>query len=228
MSYSTNREPRTSRRLGSLVSCLAVLMLSNGCAKTPVQTLIQELSHSDVEKRYDAAKQLESLGPEAKEATTALAKLLRDPEGKLRYRAAKAISKIGAEAVEATPALIESLDDKNPEVIYYAAKALAKIGQPAQASGPALAKTLDSQSDPKLRRVLSKAIYEVETTSTKVVPSLTKAMSDEDADVCYYAVMAMSRLGKSAKSAVPTVRALAQRGDARVKEAAESALERIR
>lgn len=227
--FSTISLPtRVSRRLCCLLMSGAVVLFTNGCAKTPVQSLIQELGSSDAEQRYDAVKQLETLGPDAAEATGALASLLQDKEGKVRYRAAKALAKIGPGAAEATPALTDALKDQDSEVRYYAAKALAKIGRAAQSAGPALAISLDAETDTKLRRVLSKAIYEIETTSPKVVPVLTKAMNDSDEDVCYYSVMAMSRLGSRAKSAVPAVRALAHRGDSRIKQAAELALERMK
>ncbi len=228
MCHSTSFQVGSQRPWTSLmIACVAILFTS-GCAKTPVQSLIQELGSSDADTRYAAVKRLESLGPEAAEATTALAERLQDTDGKVRYRAAKALSKIGPGAAPATSALADALRNDDPEVVYYSAKALAKIGRPAEASGPALAAALTAQSDTKLRRVLSKAIYEVETTSPKVVPALTSAIKDPDADVCCYAVMAMSRLGGRAKSAVPAVRALAQHSDARIKQAAESALERMR
>ena len=59
---------------------------------------------------------LELMGPKAKQAVSALIKLLKDESGYVRAGAAGALRRMGPEAKQAVPALTESFKDANDRV----------------------------------------------------------------------------------------------------------------
>ena len=63
-----------------------------------VPALIQALKDEDWRVRYDAAKTLGQIGPEAKAAVPALAQALKDGDWHVRQSAAEALEKVNIEA----------------------------------------------------------------------------------------------------------------------------------
>jgi hypothetical protein len=88
--------------------------------------------------RIYAAEALASIGPNAANATNALAEALRDPVPGVRWAACEALASIGPAAHPAVPALIEALKDEFLYVRIFAAGALGSIGAKAQAASEAL------------------------------------------------------------------------------------------
>jgi HEAT repeat protein len=75
-----------------------------------------------------AASALESIGPGAAAATSALAKSLRDDEDwEMRWRAAKALGAIGPRARISLPFLRDALKDESPWTRLAAADALWEV-----------------------------------------------------------------------------------------------------
>ncbi len=150
----------------------------------PVEILARELQSDDVEDRYDAAKDLEELGPNALLAVHALSVALGDKELKVRYRAAKALSRMGPPAAEAVPSLAEALKDSERDVRYYAAKALYKIDNDAAPALQPIIQVLDQgEADPDVRRYLVKTLGEIGEDSEEAHRVVKKFARDPDARV---------------------------------------------
>ena len=84
------------------------------------------LIEKDRALRRAAARALGRIGPKAKPAVPALAKLLKDGDVLLRWSTAKALGEIDPAAPTAAAVLAEALKDKNREVREAAASALGK------------------------------------------------------------------------------------------------------
>jgi HEAT repeat protein len=93
-----------------------------------VKTIVGPLAHAlkdiDSRVRRQAAAALVDIGPEAKEAATALVAALDDEDRATRGLAARAAGQLGKEAKSAIPRLTELLADKSAEVRESAAFAL--------------------------------------------------------------------------------------------------------
>jgi HEAT repeat protein len=150
----------------------------------PVAILARELQSDDVEQRYDAAKSLEQLGPNALLAVNELSNALSDDELKVRYRAAKALSRMGPPAAAAVPSLAVALQDPERDVRYYAAKALYKIDNDAAPALQPVIQVLDNgESDPDVRRYLVKTLAEIGEDSEEAHRVAKKLERDPDARV---------------------------------------------
>jgi HEAT repeat protein len=99
----------------------------------------------DADYRWKAARALGRMGPQAAEATPALAEALADDNGHVRIEAAIALGKIGPEAEAAAPALARALRDEDASIRREAAVALGRIGAPAAVA--ALDRSLEDQDE---------------------------------------------------------------------------------
>jgi len=84
-----------------------------------------------------AAKNLFTLGPEAKDAVPALRQALKDTHPAVRVSVAWALTRIGPEAQAAVPDLEVALKDPNGDVRKAAAEALKKIRRETAPDAPA-------------------------------------------------------------------------------------------
>jgi HEAT repeat protein len=117
----------------------ALHTLAEGGASV-VPALVEALGHK--EARYWASLVLAEIGPAAKDAAPALAKILSDERPEVRLEALVALGEIGPDAKVAVPAAIKALDDKEVSVQYAAVYALGQIEDPSAAE--ALAKAAKS------------------------------------------------------------------------------------
>ena len=108
----------------------------------------QELDHQA------AARALQLIGPDAKAAVPALARVLHGQERVARWDAAYALASIGKDAV---PALVAALNDQDPEARTAAITALLHIGPGAEAAIPALFARLQDDN-PGVRLQASEAL----------------------------------------------------------------------
>jgi HEAT repeat protein len=178
---------------------LAALALS-GCGeqRKSVKTLISELSDTDRDTRYGAAKDLEDYGPEAKPAVPALAEALSDEDAKVRYRAAKALSKVKGGLEPAIPALAEALADAGRDVRYYAAKTLDDAGNEVGPALAAIAAALEKEEDAKIRYYLVKSLKNLGAEAAPAVAALQKAAKDKNDDVRKTATAALANINRQA------------------------------
>lgn len=122
-----------------------------------------------------AARSLGIIGPEARAAIPALARVLRGNNHQLRWDAAAALWRIGKEAV---PALTEALQSPDPDVLRAAAYALGEIGPDAAGAVPALIRLLESPNS----EVRSAAANTLPRIVPPALASLRKVVEDGTAD----------------------------------------------
>jgi HEAT repeat protein len=121
-------------------------LAEGGAAVVPA--LVEALDHK--EARYWSCLVLAEIGPDAKDAAPALAKVVADERPEVRLEALVALGEIGPGAKAAAPAAIKALGDAEVSVQYSAAYALGRIADPSAAE--ALAKA--AQSDDHFLRQL--------------------------------------------------------------------------
>ncbi len=112
------------------------------------------LWHQPILESWHASQALGSLGPDAKDATPALAAALGDTSDLIAQAAAQALAKIGAPAV---PALRERLAKGGTQEKIYALRALADMGTNGAAAAPDVAPLL-AESMPMLADTASLAL----------------------------------------------------------------------
>jgi HEAT repeat protein len=125
-----------------------------------VGPLAKALGSDQANVRLQAAQALEAIGPEAKHAVPALAKLLNTDgeESTVRIKVAQALVRIGEPSV---PSLVEALKHAKEEVRLLAATALGEIGADAKPALPALRKAADDPVE-DVRRAAADAIRLIE------------------------------------------------------------------
>jgi HEAT repeat protein len=171
-------------------------------ARGAVAILAASLKDPDLGTRRAAADTLRRLGPAAAEALPDLQQVLRDggADRGTRVQCVLAIGRIGApEAVAALSAMKEVLaDGKTPaEVRKAVCETLALLGKDAASAAPVLGQTLTAPtSDAALRRAAAVALGELGSEGRIAIPSLKKALKDEDRFVRCHAMHALGQYGK--------------------------------
>ena len=122
--------------------------------------------------REVAAHGLGLLGPEGRPTIPALARALRDGEGRVGWEAASALGLIGKDSL---PVLIEALDDKDAKVRHGAAYALGWIGADSQPAIPGLVRRLGDPTD----RVRNAAAYSLTCCGTTGTLALVDASREQ-------------------------------------------------
>jgi hypothetical protein len=95
-----------------------------------IQKLIRLLGDSDGVVRYWAVIALDTLGPQAHQATEALEGVLEDTSPNVRFAAAGVLCRMGL-CEEALPVLADGLTEKREETVLYAAREIERIGAAA-------------------------------------------------------------------------------------------------
>jgi len=204
---------------------------SEGVEEGPTLSLAEltkDLGSSSAKKREAAAHGLGRLGPKAKRASSALAKLLEDDEERVRLRAARAIGKIGPGAVAAVPALALCLKqtggkDKSRDettVAGVAVRALKRIGA---AAWPGLLAVFD---DKDLRRRAGRVLRSIEPKADEATHEAIEELLDVGREEAAEAALAV--LSRHGAAAVPFLLRFATADDApELQDQAEDALESI-
>ena len=149
-----------------------------GEGKRAVDTLTAALRHDDFYRRRLAAEILETIGPDARKATTALLHAVNDADG---WRTAKiAAMEAAARALGVSEEKIRHetipLQNDNWIVRWRAAQALGKI-------------------DPQIA-------------TDKVVPVLIKMLSHDQSWVRHMSAQTLGSIGKPARAAIPALRVI--------------------
>ncbi len=92
-----------------------------------IPKLIGLLGDSDSAVRYWAVIALDALGPQAHQATGALAGVLKDTSPNVRFAAAGVLCRMG-QCEEALGVLADGLTEKREETVLYAAREIERIG----------------------------------------------------------------------------------------------------
>jgi HEAT repeat protein len=173
-----------------------------------------------------AASALGDLGQQAQKAERQLRAALEHTEAGVRTTAAHALGQVGASSPATITALIGLLKkDPEREARRSAAWSLGEVGPAARAAIPALQKAL--QGDGKGGwYVAADALAKIG--GAEVVPILTEALSNPDADIRLASMRGLGNLGLLARPAVPALEK-ASREDPREgnRRAATEALRKI-
>jgi len=198
-------------------------------AKPAVPALIKALQDQDKQVWAFAIAALTELGPEAREAISAL---IADLSGKARgsrereqrqrtLRSAYALSRIGAEAV---PPLIVALNSDDSGVRAGAAQALGGMGAEAKESIPALRANF-GHGDPSVRQEVIDALALI---GPAAVGPVSEALSSNEPSARVSAALTLAQLGPVAKETEGALmQMLAKETDASVRAAALTALVKV-
>ena len=121
-----------NKKIFFLTKCsLLLLLLANSCiqkqaVKPIVNKQIENLKSKDHLIRFNSAKILGEIGPEATDAVPSLIQALRDKHAYVRSHAAKALGNIDPDSKEVICGLIRVSEDWHPYVRENATRALSK------------------------------------------------------------------------------------------------------
>ena len=164
--------------------------------------LVKRLGDTDKFVRWPAARAIGNFAPAlAAGAVPGLAKLLKDPDLDVRLTAAKTLMEIGPLAQAAVPALADAANAGDAEARMAAMEALQRIGSEAgKGAVPKLIEALGN-SDARVRRAAAKTLGTYGPAAFAAIPSLRRALGDDDQDVRINASDAMlSILQRNAKN----------------------------
>ena len=155
-----------------------------------------------------AAGALGKMGPPAKAALPALAKLLEHDDPRVRKAAAEAMVQIG-QADETRSAIVEVLEHKDNDIRR---QALGTIDPKAREIGPFLEDMLKDES-PDLRKVVIRALVRIGPDDKAIiVPFLTNLLEDERPYVRRAAILVLIRLGPDDEAISALAKAVEREG----------------
>ena len=144
LAAALKREKTPSRRFGSMAfyathdrhRALAEGLASFGKSALPVLKDLLEDSRADV--RWSALYAIVKIGPEARNATDAIAKRVKDDDRGVAALAVYSLVDIEADSERAIPLMMDALRSKSDLVRFAAAKSLGLFGPKARAAVPML------------------------------------------------------------------------------------------
>lgn len=180
--------------------------------------------------RDGAVAILGQIGPEAKDAVTALVASLEGADASYCTEVFFTLGQIGPDAAPAVPELIKSLSDADGQVCLGACFALAKIGPAAGGAVDTLAKLHDSD-DLRLARASIWALVRIrpddEAAAARAVPMLIEALTTGVEVARIESAIALGDIGKLAASAKPALTAALEDPSPTVRKAAAEALGKL-
>jgi HEAT repeat protein len=190
-----------------------------------VLALAAGISAQDAQARRAAIEVLETFGPAAAPAATALVNALADTDPFVRWSAARTLGKISPVAAEtAVPGLARLLADADLDLRLAAATALEHYGSMAKAAVPDLIRAL-SATDAPVRLAAVRTLRAIGAPdASPAVSALSTLMADPDARVRKSAAETLGKLGPAARDAVEALRQGMQDSDPAVKKASGEAL----
>lgn len=208
-------------------------------AQAAVGALCAALKDSDPRTASGAAQALGNMGEAAAEAVPALTEAMCGTNIVLCRLAAKALSQIGPPALST---LIGHLYHHDPFVRGEAALALGWMGLAAQAAVPHLARLLreaDSNphpstesreqmpSDPWRTPLRAGEVDAEAVTPPQITAEAAEETLSPEQSCLVHAALSLGRLGKAARTALPILQTLAQRGFPALRRAAQQAVQHI-
>ena len=172
-----------------------------GDVKT-IPILIAALENEDDSVRFNAIGAIETFGPKAKAAVSALIRTVKNDEAN-GWIAAKALGTVDVEGVS-TPVLISALGNQDSATMRrFAAYGLEGIGRKAAAAEKPLRDGL-RDSDPGVRIAAAAAYWSVSGKADDAVRVLRSALqTTSDSTARMWAADALAAIGPAAKAAVP-------------------------
>lgn len=195
-------------------------------ASSAVDVIADQLSDDSAKVRIAAIESLGRIGSVAKPSFQAIVDLAEDSDTKVRVAVAKNIRKIDDEAERVLPILIKAVGDEKKDVRQMAAHELGEMEEAAASAVPALLEMLRKDDDSDAAR---QALREINTAGDDAVPLLLEIAQDDSSGrrSRYYALYLLRKMGSRAKSALPTLRKLAEKADGRYREYYERAIREI-
>ena len=163
------------------------------------ETLVNQLSDTEVSRRTKAADALVKMGPEAIDALT---QGLSNENPQIREMSVWTLSEIKTPAARIVPAIISSLTDPDETIRVVGSVALQSLGEPAV---PYLIDALTAPS-PEIRLNAAYALGEIGTPFDTIVPALINTLTDPVWNVRRLVVRALIRIGDPAVN--PLIQAL--------------------
>jgi HEAT repeat protein len=208
-------------------------------AKAALGALCAALQDSDPRTASGAAQALGNMGEAGAEAVPALTEAMCGTNIVLCRLAAKALSQIGPPALST---LISHLYHHDPFVRGEAALALGWMGLTAQAAVPHLTRILreanadthpptarneQMPSDPQRTPLQAGEVDAEAVTPPQISAEPTEESLSPEQSCLVHAALSLGRLGKAARTALPILQALAQRGFPALRRAAQQAVQHI-
>lgn len=190
-------------RLVVLLSATLTMNAGGQGGETPsgnaLGELIDQLQDEDLVVRMSAAMALGNLGPRAKQAIPALARVVQDSneDHNVHRRAVQALASIGPDAV---PELINALQDGKTIVRRFAAGALGGEGSEAV---PALVAALEDE-DRNVRLISVQSLGKIGPQAQDAVEPLRRATQDEHYSIATSATRALWLIQGGAEAADKT------------------------
>ena len=215
-------------RLGSLIILLVVICMTlcgPAWADDPqrpadplVGGLIKQWKEGDRPTRIKALRRLGRIGHRSRSAVPVLISGLTDSVPEIRAATAEVLGQSGVG--EANPALIAALRDPELTVRTAAAAALARTRPDTQAASSALATAV--RADPAGMR--DSAVETLATIGEPSVPLAINLIRDANPKLNAIGVQLLTRLGPTAKAAVPILLEMFHRSERSIREHAAQAL----
>jgi HEAT repeat protein len=228
-----------SQNLQRSALALSVIEQGNWDDKLAVPLLIKGLRSRWSNVRGRAASELQGRGLQGtrdERAILALIQVVRaDPVKDVRQEAIFALASFQDKAAPAIPTLVELIEKEKgdaADVIFLsvdAANALADIGDKAVPALLALAK--DAKKDPIVRSEALRSLHLMSAKHAKrmkvAVPILVALLRERNADLRWYAVSVLGRLGRTAHAALPALEQFIKKAPAKEQTEAAEAMFRI-
>ena len=157
-------------------------------------------------------------GARSRPAIPVLIEVLQD-SSRDQENAARTLATFGPEARSAIPALLDPLADG---WMHLRPEAIAALGQIASAESPPLLAALENPSAD-----VRSGVVEVLGHFPDALPLITEALNDPSARVRLSALRSLAELQRSAKPAIPQIRALLDADSRTIREAAALALQKV-
>jgi HEAT repeat protein len=144
--------------------------------------------------------------------------------------AARTLPRGSSDAAKIVPALIEALKHKGQDVRRSSALKLGEFRELAKDAIPALQEAAEHDSDARVREAAGIAMSRIDPErfpSYSPVPALIEALKDRRSDMRLSAATRLGEFRERAKNAIPALQKAEHDSDARVREAAGTALSRI-
>jgi HEAT repeat protein len=191
------------------VAALGCLLGFGPEARAAVPALCPLLRDSDPQVREYTARTLGKIGPDAGAAVPLLLAALRDKEKSVAEAAAMGLGGIGSGDRSLVPQLVAGLKEGDPVIRSRFALALGETGV---ASRPALLALMEALKDKNvtIRAAAAEGLGGMKKATREVIDKLEEVIFDDRSDaVKEKAVAALGRFGPAAKSALPTLRKVA-------------------
>lgn len=219
--------PGGSARAAAVWALASTAAPPGGGRDVAVTALEAALSDADPEVRLQALRSLGGVRPAGRVTRRARAGLLAtldDDSEPLRLAAAEALWALGGVDAEVAP-LAARLGHADAYVAAFVESSLARLGA---ASVPALTARLDDSAS-LVRRRAARTLSRLGPAAEPAVPRLTARLdADPDRGVRRLCARALGAIGPAARAALPGLAAAAEADDAGLRQAAQSALRRVR